>query len=163
MQHHFPMCCWKLSPTERVYLAWHETQANFLLVNQGKKALWNTYDQSDSAYCLQWLCVEISRFPHRGILISWRNAQEIASYDSWRNAQEVAFYVSWRNAPKIVLYDSWRNAQNIALYDSWRNAQEIAFYDSWPDARKSVALREQVRTLGRLGIMRVERRTAVYL
>ena len=140
-----------------------------------KKALWNTYDQSDSAYCLQWLCVEISRFPHRGILTSWRNAQEIASYDSWRNAQEVAlyhswrnaqeiaFYVSWRNAPKIVLYNSWRNAQNIALYDSWRNVQEIAFYDSWPDARESVALREQVRTLRRLGIMRVERRTAVYL
>lgn len=38
MQNHFPMCCWKLSPTERVYLAWHETQANFLLVNQGKKS-----------------------------------------------------------------------------------------------------------------------------
>lgn len=38
MQNHFPICCWKLSPTERVYLAWHETQANFLLVNQGKKS-----------------------------------------------------------------------------------------------------------------------------
>ena len=38
MQNHFPMCCWKLSPTERVYLAWHETQANFLLVNQGQKS-----------------------------------------------------------------------------------------------------------------------------
>ena len=38
MQNRFPMCCWKLSPTERVYLAWHETQANFLLVNQGKKS-----------------------------------------------------------------------------------------------------------------------------
>ena len=38
MQNHFPMCCWKLSPTERVYLTWHETQANFLLVNQGKKS-----------------------------------------------------------------------------------------------------------------------------
>lgn len=38
MQNHFPMCCWKLSPTEKVYLAWHETQANFLLVNQGKKS-----------------------------------------------------------------------------------------------------------------------------
>lgn len=38
MQNHFPMCCWKLSPTDRVYLAWHETLANFLLVNQGKKS-----------------------------------------------------------------------------------------------------------------------------
>lgn len=148
MQNHFPMCCWKLSPTERVYLAWHETQANFLLVNQGKKKLCGILTINQT---------------HRGILTSWRNAQEVALYHSWRNAQEIAFYVSWRNAPKIVLYDSWRNAQNIALYDSWRNAQEIAFYDSWPDARKSVALREQVRTLGRLGIMRVERRTAVYL
>ena len=38
MQNYFPMCCWKLSPTDRVYLAWHETLANFLLVNQGKKS-----------------------------------------------------------------------------------------------------------------------------
>ena len=38
MQNYFPMCCWKLSPTDRVYLAWHETLENFLLVNQGKKS-----------------------------------------------------------------------------------------------------------------------------